>query len=183
MPRSFCCKRLSINHFIESGRMSSLRKKPWNRVNLPVYSISSKNSEGKENMHMITYVTSISMQPKRMVCGVYKGTQTLDNVLEQGVFVLQLLAASQYTLTKILGKTSGKKTDKLAYLRKKQWVENWQEYPVLSNALSVLLLRVIEQFDGGDHIGFLCDVIAYKNLQPGEPLTLDILRAHQLIRI
>ncbi|MEI8111785.1 MAG: flavin reductase family protein [Chitinophagia bacterium] len=163
--------------------MSSLRKKPWNRVNLPVYSISSINSDGKANMHMITYVTSISMQPKRMVCGVYRGTQTLNNVLEQGEFVLQLLSANQFKLTKILGKTSGKKTDKLAYLRKKQLVEDWQEFPILSDALSVLRLSIIEQFDGGDHVGFLCDVIAYKNLQPGEPLTLDILRAHQLIRI
>lgn len=163
--------------------MSSIRKKPWNRVNLPVYSISSKNGKGKENMHMITYVTSISMQPKRMVCGVYRGTQTLDNVLEQGEFVLQLLSANQYTLTRILGKTSGKKTDKLAYLRKKQLVETWQDYSILSDALSVLRLRIIEQFDGGDHVGFLCDVVAYKNLHPGEPLTLDILRAHQLISI
>jgi flavin reductase (DIM6/NTAB) family NADH-FMN oxidoreductase RutF len=62
-------------------------------------------------MHMITYVTSISMQPKRIVCGVYRGTQTLDNLMESREFVLQLLSADQYKLTKILGKTSGKNRD------------------------------------------------------------------------
>lgn len=163
--------------------MSSMRKKPWNRVNLPVYSISSKNREEQHNMHMITYVTSISMQPKRIVCGVYRGTQTLDNLVESREFVLQLLSADQYKLTKILGKTSGKNQDKMPYLQKKQLVQPWQGFQVLTDALSVMQLRILQQFDGGDHVGFLCDVVQYKNLQPGEPLTLDILRAHQLIRI
>ena len=153
--------------------MSSMRKKPWNRVNLPVYSISSKNREEQHNMHMITYVTAISMQPKRIVCGVYRGTQTLDNLMESREFVLQLLSADQYKLTKILGKTSGKN----------QLVQPWQGFQVLTDALSVMQLRILQQFDGGDHVGFLCDVVQFKNLQPGEPLTLDILRAHQLIRI
>jgi flavin reductase (DIM6/NTAB) family NADH-FMN oxidoreductase RutF len=103
--------------------------------------------------------------------------------MESREFVLQLLSADQYKLTKILGKTSGKKQDKMPYLQKKKLVQPWQGFQVLTDALSVMQLRIIQQFDGGDHVGFLCDVVQYKNLQPGEPLTLDILRAHQLIRI
>ena len=74
-----------------------IRKKPWNRVNLPVYSISSKSAENN-NMHIITYTSQISMQPKRFICGIYHGTQTLINVEKSGEFVLQLLADNQYRL-------------------------------------------------------------------------------------
>jgi len=63
----------------------SIRKKPWNRTDHPVYSISS--TDGKENnMHIISYVTAISMQPKRYVVGVYEGTKTLDLINKRSGF-------------------------------------------------------------------------------------------------
>jgi hypothetical protein len=44
-------------------------------------------------------------------------------------------------------------------------------------------LKVVSRFDGGDHECFLCDVVAYKNLNAGETLSLDTLREHKMIRI
>jgi len=158
------------------------RKKPWNRVNLPVYSISSKTQQN-ENMHIITYVTGISLKPKRFICGIYHGTQTLSNVEDSGEFVLQLLSEAQHRLVDLLGKQSGKKTDKIQRLHKRQELTHWNGYPVLKNCLSVMQLKSIQQFDAGDHTCFLCDVVAWKNLQDGHPLTLDILRKHQMIRM
>lgn len=158
------------------------RKKPWNRVNLPVYSISSKTQQN-ENMHIITYVTGISMVPKRFICGIYHGTQTLSNVENNGGFVLQLLSETQYRLVDLLGKKSGRKIDKILRLQKRQELTHWNGYPVLKNCLAVMQLKTIQQFDGGDHTCFLCDVVAWKNLNDGKPLTLDILRKHQMIRM
>ena len=56
-------------------------KRPWNRVNLPVYSIASTDGKGNYNMHIITYAGQMSMEPKRFVCGIYEGTKTLENVI------------------------------------------------------------------------------------------------------
>ena len=157
-------------------------KRPWNRVNLPVYSISSK-AGNNENMHIITYASQISMQPKRFVCGIYNGTQTLENVQQNGEFILQLLSATQYRLVDLLGKKTGKKIDKISRLKKREELAAWNGYAVLKNCLAVMQLKVISHFDGGDHQGFLCDMIAYKNLNEGDVLTLDVLREHKLIRI
>jgi hypothetical protein len=44
-------------------------------------------------------------------------------------------------------------------------------------------LKVINTFAGGDHTGFICKLLAYKNLNEGNPLTLNILREKKLIRI
>ena len=162
------------------------RKRPWNRVNLPVYSISSKagtEASNNANMHIITYASQISMQPKRFVCGIYHGTKTLQNVLLHGEFVLQLLAASQYRLVDLLGKQSGNKTDKIGRLNKRDLLTTWNNFLVLKDCLAVMQLKVISSFDGGDHQGFVCDMIAYKNLNEGTALTLDVLREHKLIRI
>jgi flavin reductase (DIM6/NTAB) family NADH-FMN oxidoreductase RutF len=159
-----------------------IRKKPWNRINLPVYSISSK-ANGKSNMHIITYATAISMQPKRFICGIYHGTQTLANVEASGEFILQLLDEEQYRLVDLLGKKSGKAIDKINRLQKRKELTEWNGYPILKNCLAVMQMKVINSFDGGDHKCFLCDVSAYKNLNDGEALTLDILREHKMIRI
>ncbi len=158
-------------------------KRPWNRVNLPVYAVCSTDGEAVFNMHIITYASQISMNPKRYVCGIYEGTKTLELVSAHHEFVLQLLADSQYRLVELLGKKSGHTIDKIARLEKRKLLSEWNGFPILKDALAVMHMKVINHFPGGDHTGFLCDVTQYKNLNDGEPLTLHILRQHKLIRI
>jgi flavin reductase (DIM6/NTAB) family NADH-FMN oxidoreductase RutF len=163
-------------------------KRPWNRVNLPVYSISSKDGMGNFNMHIITYASQISMQPKRFVCGIFEGTKTLELVLKQPTFVLQLLSDQQYRLVDLLGKKSGNNIDKIARLHKRQLLTDWNGFPILKDALAVMLLDASEMnankfLEKGDHRIFLCNVIDYANLNDGNTLTLDVLRQHKLIRI
>ena len=134
-------------------------------------------------MHIITYASQISMQPKRFICGIYHGTQTLLNIEASGEFVLQLLADTQYRLVDLLGKKSGKTIDKISRLQKRNELTTWNDFYVLKNCLAVMQLKVISHFEGGDHKGFLCDVVAYKNLNEGNELTLDVLREKKLIRI
>ncbi len=162
---------------------SMTRKKPWNRIDLPVYSISSSGSDNKPNMHIITYVTAVSMQPKRFICGIYHGTRTLDNIRANPHFVLQLLSARQYRLVDLLGKKSGSEIDKIARLKKRNELLVWHGFSVLKNCLAVMELKIIDWIEGGDHSCCLCDLIGYKNLQEGNPLTLDILRQHKLVRM
>lgn len=159
-----------------------IRKKPWNRVNLPIYSISSKTA-ANSNMHIITYASQVSMQPKQFICGIYHGTQTLLNVEKSGEFILQLLSDTQYRLVDLLGKKSGKNIDKIQRLRKRDELMDWCDHDVLKNCLSLMHLKVINTMEGGDHKLFLCNVLSYKNINEGSALTLDTLRDKNLIRI
>ena len=156
-------------------------KRPWNRINLPIYSVSSRNNES-QNMHICTYVSSVSMSPKRMMVALYHNTKTLENVSENPHFVLQLLSESQYNLIKLLGQTSGHSTDKLNKLKKRNLLSNWKNFAVLKEALAYIELKSINTMDGGDHTMHLCDVLSFYNNLPGEPLTLNILRDKKLIR-
>jgi flavin reductase (DIM6/NTAB) family NADH-FMN oxidoreductase RutF len=158
------------------------RKRPWNRVNLPVYSISSCAGE-ERNLNIITYVTGISMAPKQFVCGIYQHTKTLELVNRRGEFVLQLLSASQYRLVDVLGKQSGFSINKIERLQKRSLLQEWKGFYVLTDALAWMHLSVISSFDAGDHQGFLCDLVQWKNQQDGEPLTLDVLRDKGLVRM
>lgn len=157
------------------------RKKPWNRVNNPVYSCSTKAGESS-NMHIMTYATAVSMKPKRFICGIFHGTKTLENIESNSLFVLQLLSDKQYRLVDLLGKKSGKNVDKIGRLYKRNELMVWDDFFVLKNCLAVMKMKVINSFDAGDHKCFLCEVVAYKNINEGNALMLDTLRKHKIIR-
>lgn len=156
-------------------------KRPWNRINLPVYSVSSKDNEA-ENMHICTYVSSVSMTPKRIMVALYHNTKTLELVTKNPHFVLQLLSESQCNLIKLLGQTSGNAVDKISRLKKREKLTTWQNFSVLKDALAFIELKSINTMDGGDHILHICDVVSFYNNLAGEPLTLNLLREKKLIR-
>lgn len=159
----------------------SIRKKPWNRVNLPVYSVVSRNGS-LFNMHICTYVSSVSMEPKRYMVALYAGTQTRTNVETDGEFVLQLLAEKQYNLVTLLGKLSGRRINKMERLEKRRLLTAWKGFPVLKEALAYLQLKVLDSIDGGDHRCFICEVVSYQNKNEGRALELDFLRNKRIIR-
>lgn len=139
-------------------------------------------------MHIITYATAISMQPKQFICGIYHGTQTLKNLETNPHFVLQLLAADQYRLVDLLGKKSGSIVDKIDKLEKRKLLDEWKGFKILKNCLAVMEMTIISTLNTsgkirGDHEIFLCNLISYKNTSEGDPLTLNILRDHKTIRI
>lgn len=154
-------------------------QRPWNRPSLPVYSVSARAGD-RHNMNICTYVTSISMQPKRYIVGIYKGTYTLELVREHPEFLLQLLSEQQYKLVPLLGKTSGFDHDKLEKI--KEPVAMFREHCYLSAACAVMLCRAVQWMDAGDHYAVLCDVTTYRNLQQDPILTTDFLRKKKIIR-
>jgi flavin reductase (DIM6/NTAB) family NADH-FMN oxidoreductase RutF len=160
--------------------MSAIRKKPWNRVDQPVYSISSAYN-GVVNMNICSYVTPVSMNPKRYIVAIYKNTKTLELIEQNPQFLLQFLTEDQYKLVNLLGKKSGLHTNKIE--RIKEPVELYNDsFAYLSQSLAYLHLRVLDWLDGGDHWCTLCDVVAYKNLNPGKPLSLELLKKKKIIR-
>lgn len=134
-------------------------------------------------MNICTYTSAVSMKPKQIMVSIYKDTKTLEIVNNAPTFVLQLLAVNQYRMVDLLGKKSGKNIDKMSRLEKRGLIGQWNGYKILKDALALTELAVEDTLEAGDHKLFLCTVIDYKNLNDGEALTLDDLRAHKLIRI
>lgn len=153
-------------------------QRPWNRPSLPVYSLSTLSGE-RRNMNICTYVTGISMQPKRYIIGVYKGTFTLKQLQEQPEFLLQLLSEKQYRLVQLLGKTSGYDHDKFNKINEP--IAVFRNYTYLTNAAAVVLCRAQLWTDAGDHYAVLCDVITYRNLNPDPIMTTGFLRKKKII--
>ena len=134
------------------------------------------------------------MTPKRYMVAIYHNTKSHFVASQNQIFVLQLLAENQYGLVKNFGQKSGLKFDKHGFIQRKNALKLsasqnpystylWNGHHVLSNAVAVLLLKPIQIIPAGDHDMFLCDVLAYKNQNDHQVLTLDTLRTKKLIRI
>lgn len=154
-------------------------RKPWNRPDLPVYSAATLGENGG-NMNICTYVTAVSMTPKRMAVAFYKGTLSLENAQQHPEFILQLLARDQYRLVRLLGQKSGRTTDKLTRL--KESLSEHHGYPYLKDAAAHMMCSIIEWIDAGDHHLAICEVTSYANLRDTELLTTGYLRERKIIR-
>lgn len=156
-------------------------RRPWNIPDEPVYSLATWQGD-KVNMNICTYVTPISMKPKQYAVAVYKDTKTLENLLAGSGTVLQLLHQSQANLIQSLGKRSGKKTDKAAYLQRKKILTDWKGYEVLTDALAWIEMEVIDHIDtGGDHFLFYFRVLKSKTNNESPCLSLQYLIRKGLI--
>ncbi|MCX6293106.1 MAG: flavin reductase, partial [Sphingobacteriales bacterium] len=73
--------------------------------------------------------------------------------------------------------------NKIEKLSKRNLLSEWKGFNVLKEALALMEMKVIDEMDGGDHVCFLCDVVAYKNINEGKELTLNILSEKKIISI
>ena len=150
-------------------------KRPWNLINLPVYSLLTHDQEGHLNMNICTYVGAVSMQPKLYSIAIDYKTKTYQNLLHSQTAVLQLLSKQQLGLVRKLGKQSGFKVDKEAFLRKKDFLTTWRTHEILKDCSAALVLHKTNQLNiGGDHemiyfkvqkfSSFSSDVMSYQDL-------------------
>ena len=71
-------------------------RRPWNIINLPIYSLQTVDKDGKLNMNICTYVSVVSMKPKIYSIAVYYGTKTFENLENSDYVVLQILSKKKY---------------------------------------------------------------------------------------
>ena len=157
-------------------------KRPWNIINSPVYSLATYQQD-KVNMNICTYVMAVSMKPKMYAIAIDYDTATYQNLKDTKTCILQILSEQQIDLVKPLGKKSGLKTDKSAYLKKKELLTSWNDHQVLSNTSALVKLKKdSSQNVGGDHEIFFFSVEKFKTISDDNLLMFqDLIDANIIL--
>ena len=156
-------------------------KRPWNLVNQPVYSLATY-LDGTVNMNICTYVTAVSMKPKQYAIGVYYDTYTIERLEKGAHAVLQLLSLDHLGVIKKLGKASGRNSDKIGWLAKRQLLGEWKDYTVLKDACAFLELDLQSHLStGGDHELYVYNVKSSSSKKDSGIMHLQDLITHKLI--
>lgn len=158
-------------------------RKIWNRPDLPVWSLVTKDQTGQANFNICTYVTSVSMEPKLMMIALYKGTKTLATIKESRRGLLQLLTEDLAPAVRVCGQMSGHTIDKFARLKKRYSFGEWSGLPYFTNAAGYMELEFAELIENeGDHILGIARVVTAKNLHDKPILTTTYLRNNKFTR-
>ena len=133
-------------------------KRPWNIVDVPIYSLASYDSE-EVNMNICSYVSAVSMKPKLYMIAIDYQTKTFSNLSATDRAVLQLLHQDHAPLVSLLGKKTGNKVNKAQRLEKKELLTEWNGYTVLKDSCAYISLKVKDRTNiGGDHELFYFEV-------------------------
>lgn len=126
-------------------------RKLWNMPDMPVWSISTCDNAGVPNMNICTYMTPVSMQPKKYVIAVYPNTKTHANIQNSEFLLAQLLSEEQALLVRRLGKKSSLRfPNKMYSLIKKAGADGL--FSFLPESVGyVLLKKETSLAQAGDH--------------------------------
>ena len=139
-------------------------RRPWNRVDQQVYSLSTLDDAGKINMNIVTYATPITLKPKSYMVAAYRGTKTLANIFNKpsNHFLIQALSTEQSKYVRTLGQKSGINYDKAAYLAKQNldfYEIDGKGYGYLPDCGFVLLCKLTKSVKYGDHDLIIAEVV------------------------
>ena len=151
-------------------------KRPWNIINLPIYSLVTYDEKDNLNMNICSYVSAVSLKPKLYSIAIDYTTKTYDNLKLNSFVVLQLLSISHLKIIRKLGKTSGYLFNKEKYLRSKEMLEDWRRNIVLKDTCALIELKKINEINlEGDHAIFIFSVSKYTTLSEDGILTFKDL--------
>lgn len=145
-------------------------RRPWNIVNHPVYSLATY-AEGKLNMNVSLYVTSVSLKPKQYAIAIANKSKTTLNLKNTDKAVLQLLSKENIDLIKTIGKKTGLTYNKEAYLSTKKLLTEWLDYTILKDTCAVIeLTKIGKKSNKGDHELYFFEVGKAKTYREDEIL-------------
>jgi len=157
-------------------------KRPWNLINLPIYSLVTYDDTDNLNMNICSYVSAVSLKPKLYSIAIDYSSKTYENLKLNSFVVLQLLSKSHLKIIRKLGKTSGYLFNKEKYLRSKEMLEDWRRNIVLKDTCALVELKKINEINiEGDHAIFTFSVSKYTTLSEDGILTFRDLIDNKII--
>jgi flavin reductase (DIM6/NTAB) family NADH-FMN oxidoreductase RutF len=155
-------------------------KRPWNIVNMPVYSLATYGEEGV-NMNICTYVTAVSRKPKLYAIALEEGSASHENMQKCDEAVLQVFTSSQQDLVRVLGKRTGHSFDKEEYLSRHGLLTRWHGKKVLGACAAYTLLLKQSVQPAGDHHLYVLRATRFSTISENNILMFQDLVKNKLI--
>jgi len=137
-------------------------------ISYGLYVIGTK-TEGGINAFTANWVTQTSFAPPLVAIGAKKGTASANEIHNQGVFSVSVLESGQKDLAFAFFKPVSVEGDKLGGY---EYATHTTGCPVFTDALSWFECKVVHEYDGGDHVVYLGEVIDAGIHREGKPMTL-----------
>lgn len=146
-----------------------------------MFIVTVVGADGERDGCLIGFATQCSIKPQRFITCISKENRTFDAVRSADAIVVHFLGAQQRDLAELFGGETGDEVDKFELCA---WSEGPFGIPVLDDVPGWFAGRILERFDGGDHVALLLDPVeaedrggaldlgfqAVKPIDPGHPV-------------
>ncbi len=106
---------------------------------------------------LVGFACQVSIQPERFLVAISAANHTHRIAATASVLALHLLPSSAVELACLFGESTGDSVDKFAKCR---FHDGPGGVPILDDAIGVLVGRVLDRIDFGDHTGHLLEPIS-----------------------
>ena len=133
-------------------------------LDFPMYVVTTAH-DGERSGCLVGFGTQASIDPGRFLVCVSKTNHTHGLVLEAELVAVHLLRSDQHDLAALFGGETGDEIDKF---ERCSWTPGPGGVPVLDDCARVMVGRVVERVDVGDHTGLLLEPVL-QDARSGEP--------------
>ena len=123
--------------------------------------------EGSYHGMTASAFTSLSLEPPQVLVCVNRETRALSIIEACGCFCVNVLDAEQEGLSRLFASKDASQRDGLDGI---DFVPGELGVPVLDRVLAFFECRVVQEYDGGDHVIVVGEVEHVGAAQEGEPL-------------
>jgi flavin reductase (DIM6/NTAB) family NADH-FMN oxidoreductase RutF len=125
--------------------------------------LTTRDAQGRPYGLTANAVTSLSLDPPLLIICIDKRAETHPHFFDSRCFVVNILAEDQAELSAHFAKSGGEKFGTLPFSTNQDGV------PVLEGTLAHVECRIVETYDGGDHVIHIGEV-QNAEVRGGRPL-------------
>ncbi|MFF1320853.1 flavin reductase family protein [Streptomyces chartreusis] len=138
------------------------------RLNPDMYIVTATAGNERAGC-LVGFASQSSIQPVRFTVWLSKVNRTYEVAREAEFLAVHLLTREQYELARLFGGETGHRVDKFA---RTAWIRENGGAAVLRDACAWFVGSIEQQFDGGDHVGFILDPVqsGERDKTDGQPI-------------
>lgn len=137
-------------------------------LDYPMYVVTAA-AAGERAGCLVGFASQCSIHPPRFVVWLSTANHTYRVARHASHLGVHLLRRDDKALAELFGSETGDGVDKFERIA---WQSQHEGTPVLTEACAWFVGRVVDRFEGGDHVGFRLAPVAESPHTPGHPRLL-----------
>ena len=144
-------------------------------LNYPMV-VATTVADGERSGCLVGFTTQCSIKPPRFLVFISKKNHTFGVASRADHIAVHFLSHEHLELSKVFGELTGDEVDKFERVR---W--HWSEtgLPVLDDCPTWFVGRIVDRLDGGDHLGFVLEIVEAEKGERVAPLGFQEVRDMQ----
>jgi flavin reductase (DIM6/NTAB) family NADH-FMN oxidoreductase RutF len=138
-------------------------------LNYPMFVVTAASEQRRAGC-LVGFTTQVSIDPPRFLVCLSVKNHTYEVAKSAGLLAIHVVTPDQRQLAELFGEKTGHDTDKFAQC---SWRPGPQGIPLLDDCPRLVVGRVLETSNLGDHVGFLLEPVEATVRSTAEPIMFE----------